>query len=218
MEKYPELALSSILEGSPGQGLADPFPMTVDSSTFIFYEHIRGEAQHGDIRFFELSSDGSVRQTGLALRKQHHLSYPQIFPWQGRLYMLVESAATRDVALSGRAIPRRVAPRDDVPGRGCRIRSDLCRIQWTLVALRERAALRIRAARRAAHLLRQAAARSLDAAPDEPGQVRSEIDPSRWPTLCPRRQALPTSPGQLDPLWLCHRDQPRRPAQRDELR
>ena len=46
-----------------------------------------------------LLEEGRAQRLGIVLDEPFHLSYPQVFQWQGAWYMTVESAGARRVSL-----------------------------------------------------------------------------------------------------------------------
>ena len=79
---------------------ADPFAWSLGERRFIFLEEYTCHTQRGRISVLELGAD--LRPLGPAqsvLDEDRHLSYPFLFSFEGELYMVPESAASRRVDL-----------------------------------------------------------------------------------------------------------------------
>lgn len=78
---------------------ADPFIVNADGRKLIFVEEMADRRiNNANIACVELA-EGGARRLGLALDESGHLSYPQVFHWQGEWYMTVESSYDRRVSL-----------------------------------------------------------------------------------------------------------------------
>jgi hypothetical protein len=78
---------------------ADPSVMTVGDSEFLFYEDFTTGGERGRICVCEVYGDGSVSRPSLVLETPYHLSYPHVFRWQGKFYMIPEASENRSVDL-----------------------------------------------------------------------------------------------------------------------
>lgn len=79
---------------------ADPFVWSRQDRHFVFFEEYSFAARKGHISLMEL--DGETRPLGEArtvIEEPHHLSYPCLFEYEGRLYMTPEKADTGRVDL-----------------------------------------------------------------------------------------------------------------------
>ena len=87
---------------------ADPFLYEWRGKHYIFFENVSDSHPRGEIWFAELDEAGNASQPERALARDYHLSYPQVFAWQGEIYMLPESSENASVEVY-RAIdfPRR---------------------------------------------------------------------------------------------------------------
>jgi hypothetical protein len=78
---------------------ADPFPVrTDDGRSFLFFEELRYRDPKGRILGMEISEEGAGRPFPV-LERPYHLSYPHVFRWEGRYYMVPESSENRTVTL-----------------------------------------------------------------------------------------------------------------------
>ncbi|MBW3549726.1 MAG: hypothetical protein KY442_02550 [Proteobacteria bacterium] len=115
----PAVRSSTIVQAPKDYYWADPCMVERDGRKLIFVEEMQ-PSKKGAIACLELQPDGATR-LGLALEEASHLSYPQVFAWEGEWYMTVESSQARRVTLYKAAeFPlgwRRVA--DLVTGRVC---------------------------------------------------------------------------------------------------
>lgn len=78
---------------------ADPCVVAHGDRRLIFAEEYPARTHRAVIVCLELRPDGSAERLGIALDQTCHLSYPQVFQWQGQWYLTVESAAARCVRL-----------------------------------------------------------------------------------------------------------------------
>jgi hypothetical protein len=78
---------------------ADPFPVVRDGRHFVFHEdHVFGDPC-ARISVLELDAKKGVVDARPALTREHHLSYPFVFEWQGEWYMTPETLSQRAVQL-----------------------------------------------------------------------------------------------------------------------
>ena len=78
---------------------ADPFPLFVDGRYYVLFEELLFRSPKGRICGFELDEKGVVGDAVPVLERDHHLSYPYTFEWNGDRYMIPESVANRTVDL-----------------------------------------------------------------------------------------------------------------------
>jgi len=78
---------------------ADPFPVQVDGRRLVFVEELVHAKGKGVIACLELHADGTAARLGMVLEEDAHLSYPQVFQWDGQWYMTVESCEAGRVSL-----------------------------------------------------------------------------------------------------------------------
>jgi hypothetical protein len=78
---------------------ADPFPIQRGGRYYVFFEEYLYATGKAHISVFEIGSKGVVDAPRIALATDHHLSYPNVFEWQGELYMLPEAANSGRVQL-----------------------------------------------------------------------------------------------------------------------
>ena len=79
---------------------ADPFPVrTDDGATFLFFEELRYGDPKGRILGMEIDPVKGAGKPFPVLERGYHLSYPQVFRWQGQYYMIPESSANGTVTL-----------------------------------------------------------------------------------------------------------------------
>jgi hypothetical protein len=87
-----------VLERLPGRFSADPCLVEHDGRHLLFFEDYVDELGHAVVSCLELAPDPEAGPE-VVLRREHHLSYPFVFEWEGRMYMLPESAEARRVEL-----------------------------------------------------------------------------------------------------------------------
>lgn len=82
------------------EGVADPFLFEQDSTFYLFFEVVNTEpVKQGDIGC--ASSTDGVHWTyhKVVLNEPFHLSYPQVFAWEGEIWMVPETNQTSTVRL-----------------------------------------------------------------------------------------------------------------------
>lgn len=82
-----------------GRFYADPFLIKHANRNYIFFEDYSYREKRAVISFVELGSDGSASTPQVAIRADHHLSYPFVFEHAGQIYMLPESREVRRIEL-----------------------------------------------------------------------------------------------------------------------
>ena len=75
---------------------ADPFPVRHEGKYFVFFEEFIYKDDKAHISVIELSKSGAGESTPV-LKRDYHLSYPCMFQWQDRYFMIPETAANRTV-------------------------------------------------------------------------------------------------------------------------
>jgi hypothetical protein len=78
---------------------ADPFAIEESGRHYIFFEEMPLATGVGHISVIEIDTAGRPGPPSVVLRSPHHLSYPFLFRFEGSLYMIPESGASRNVAL-----------------------------------------------------------------------------------------------------------------------
>lgn len=79
--------------------VADPFLVRHGDLTYMFFEAFNLDTGRGEVGLAR-SSDGTVwSYEKIVLREPFHLSYPQVFAWEGEHYMIPEANATQSVRL-----------------------------------------------------------------------------------------------------------------------
>jgi hypothetical protein len=78
---------------------ADPFPITWQGRTFVFFEELDHRVGKGTISAIEFGEAGPKGPALPVLEEPWHLSYPFMIEHDGELWMIPESSEHRDVAL-----------------------------------------------------------------------------------------------------------------------
>ena len=78
---------------------ADPFPLHLGTSYYLFFEEFLYSAEKGRIVVSEMPAGGAWSEPRVALEQPYHLSYPCVFSWQGQWFLVPESAANRTIEL-----------------------------------------------------------------------------------------------------------------------
>lgn len=81
--------------------MADPFIVRNNNEYFIFYEQFSGKtnATFGDIAVLKSTDGTSWDYQGVVLDEKFHLSFPNIFKWNQKWYMLPEAGASNGLRL-----------------------------------------------------------------------------------------------------------------------
>ncbi|MBN1867485.1 hypothetical protein JW916_09360 [Candidatus Sumerlaeota bacterium] len=74
-----------------GEFWADPFVVYRDGTYYLFFEEFRFRQGRGRIFVAEIDEGGLRGQPRLALERPYHLSYPFVFRWQDRDFMIPET-------------------------------------------------------------------------------------------------------------------------------
>src|SRR3954447_19415858 len=86
--------------GDPGHRFyADPFPITWQGRTFVFFEDLDHHVGKGIISAIEFDDKGPVGAVVPVLDEPWHLSYPFLIEDDGALWMIPESSLNGDVAI-----------------------------------------------------------------------------------------------------------------------
>jgi len=85
---------------SPGDRFwADPMPVYHDGRWHIFFEDYRPAVGRGRISMISFDENLAPQPAREALVRPYHLSYPHVFHWDDRLWMIPETASNRTVEL-----------------------------------------------------------------------------------------------------------------------
>jgi hypothetical protein len=116
----PVIGACALLKAPKGWW-ADPWALETDGRKLLFVEEMaEPKTWKANIACVELI-DGGARRLGIVLDEPGHLSFPQVFGWEGQWYMTVESGYDRRVSLyRATDFPLQwVRIRDLVTGRAC---------------------------------------------------------------------------------------------------
>lgn len=78
---------------------ADPHIVQADGKYYVFIEEYLFHTGRGRLAVLEIDSEGRRTDPVPILEKDYHLSYPFVFNWEGRYYMVPESAENRTIDL-----------------------------------------------------------------------------------------------------------------------
>ena len=79
---------------------ADSFVVYENNKYYIFFEEFDIEKRHGYLCVGELNQEkNQLDKVRIILNKEYHLSFPNVFKYQEKYYMLPESHANNEVAL-----------------------------------------------------------------------------------------------------------------------
>lgn len=97
----PEIAFERLryLAPAPGTFWADPFPLLHEGRHYILFEELPYASLRGRLLAVEVAEAGPARAPVPVLERNYHLSYPQVFHWEGELYMVPETKHARRIQL-----------------------------------------------------------------------------------------------------------------------
>ena len=79
--------------------VADPFIFRHEGEWHMFFEVMPRDTERGIIGRAESADGREWHYRGIVLREDFHMSYPQVFRWEGGIYMIPESAYDYSVRL-----------------------------------------------------------------------------------------------------------------------
>ena len=88
-----------IIDPPPGRFYADPFPIKYNGRNYIFFEDCCFIKGKGVISFIEIDKDGNHTEPVVVLQKKHHLSYPFLFTWCDKIFMIPETGDSNNIEL-----------------------------------------------------------------------------------------------------------------------
>ena len=77
------------------RGWADPFVVFINDRHYVFLEEIVYATGKGRISCMEITAPGQWEEPRPVLEQEHHLSYPFLFEFEERLFMLPESRTAK---------------------------------------------------------------------------------------------------------------------------
>jgi hypothetical protein len=78
---------------------ADPHVIYQEPNYYIFVEEYLYQTKRGHISVIEMDQKGNCRKPIQVLQKDYHLSFPFVFDWQGRYFMIPESSENKTIDL-----------------------------------------------------------------------------------------------------------------------
>jgi len=78
---------------------ADPFVVEKENQYFIFIEEFIYNSNKGRISLITMNSEGKYSDATPIIEKPYHLSYPNIFEYNGSFYMIPESSQNNTVEI-----------------------------------------------------------------------------------------------------------------------
>lgn len=84
--------------GPSNQWCADPFVYEANGEHYIFVEQYENDKDKGSIGYF-IFENGIPVNKGLLIENSYHMSYPDVFEYDGKYYMIPESSANSTVDL-----------------------------------------------------------------------------------------------------------------------
>ena len=96
-----DLSSFDLIRPPIGRFWADPFVLCRDGYSYIFFEDASVSSEHGHISVMRMQSDGTNTPPVKVIEKAYHLSYPFVFEWKNKTYMIPESAENHSIELYG---------------------------------------------------------------------------------------------------------------------
>lgn len=84
---------------TPGKWWADPLLYLHDGKPYLFCEEFDMAAAHGSLVVAELDENGTPGPFTTVLNEPFHLSFPNVFDWNGEIWMLPETGADHSLRL-----------------------------------------------------------------------------------------------------------------------
>ena len=79
--------------------VADPFMLRKNGKFFMFFERLNRANDQGDIAYAESADGKNWKYKKVVIDEKFHLSYPNVFEWNGNDYMILESHQDLSVRL-----------------------------------------------------------------------------------------------------------------------
>jgi methionyl-tRNA formyltransferase len=89
---------SVTIKNPPGHFLADPFVISENKKEYCFVEDFDYKTKKGCISVYELQQKSAVR-IGEAITESFHMSFPFLFRYKSKIYMIPETNEAREIRL-----------------------------------------------------------------------------------------------------------------------
>jgi hypothetical protein len=89
---------AQLIRNVPNHYLADPFVVSVDNRHYCFVEDYNIKISRGCISLYELTENGAISY-GEILNEPFHMSYPFVFIFQNKYYMVPETSKNKDIRI-----------------------------------------------------------------------------------------------------------------------
>jgi hypothetical protein len=89
---------SKKIKNPKGSFLADPFIMNYKKRNYIFAEEYNFNLKKGLIAVYKINEIG-YKKIGIAIKEDFHLSFPYIFKFNKKFYLIPESSENKDIRL-----------------------------------------------------------------------------------------------------------------------
>lgn len=93
------LSKFDILSAPSGRYWADPFAVNRDGNFYIFIEEYLYKTAKAHLSVLQLDKDGSLLNSEVIIKKPYHLSYPMVFSFEGKYFMVPETKSERNIQL-----------------------------------------------------------------------------------------------------------------------
>lgn len=93
------ISTKNIFSINPIVIIADPFLFVKGDTLYLFYEEQRGNKGKGILKMISTKDLKNWTKDIVVLEEPFHLSYPNVFEYDGRIYMMPESGHNNDIRL-----------------------------------------------------------------------------------------------------------------------
>lgn len=93
------LSKFNILSAPSGRYWADPFAVNRNGKFYIFIEEFLYETEKAHLSVLQLGKNGSLIHSEVIIKKPYHLSYPMVFSFEGKYFMVPETKSERNIQL-----------------------------------------------------------------------------------------------------------------------
>lgn len=98
LNKFTEREFN-IIEPPKHRFYADPFPVNIEDKDYVFFEDFNYARNKGEISYIEIDKNGNHSAPEVVLQKDYHLSYPFIFTYKDRIYMIPETNENNSIQI-----------------------------------------------------------------------------------------------------------------------
>ncbi len=98
-KKEPDKKEFNLIKQPDSGFYADPFIFEHRGEDYIFFEEYPFSTGKGVISCLKIERDGTFSESKVVLERDYHLSYPFIFEYENKIYMMPETSANRSLEI-----------------------------------------------------------------------------------------------------------------------